>query len=216
MTPQKEDYLKVIVELGGDKELVNNKLIGKALSVSAASVTEMSSKLLKEGYISHIPYQGVKVTKKGLLIANQLIRKHRLWEVFLAGQLGFSWDKVHEIAEKLEHVSSKELIDRLDQYLGFPKTDPHGGMIPDREGNIPNVDSYQLFELKKGQNFTILEVDDETDFLQYLSAKGIHLKKVYTIKNVESFEGPISFCDENNKEYQISFKAASKLTVIKH
>lgn len=216
MTPQKEDYLKAIVELGGDKELVNNKLIGKALSVSAASVTEMSSKLLKEGFISHIPYQGVKVTEKGLLIANQVIRKHRLWEVFLAEQLGFSWDKVHEIAEKLEHVSSGELIDRLDQYLGFPKTDPHGGMIPDREGNIPDVDSYQLFELKIGQNFTILEVDDETDFLQYLSAKGIHLEKVYTIKKVESFEGPISFYDENNNEYQISFKAASKLTVNKY
>lgn len=216
MTPQKEDYLKAIVELGGDKELVNNKLIGKALSVSAASVTEMSSKLLKDGLISHIPYQGVKVTEKGLLIANQVIRKHRLWEVFLMEQLGFSWDKVHEIAEKLEHVSSEELIDRLDQYLGFPKTDPHGGMIPDREGNIPNVDSYQLFELKKGQKFTILEVDDETDFLQYLSAKGIYLENIYTIKNVESFEGPISFYDEHNNEYQISFKAASKLTVNKH
>lgn len=216
MTPQKEDYLKVIVELGGDKELVNNKLIGKALSVSPASVTEMSSKLLKEGFISHIPYQGVKVTEKGLLIANQMIRKHRLWEVFLAENLGFSWDKIHEIAEKLEHVSSEELIDRLDQFLGFPKTDPHGGMIPDKEGNIPSVDSCQLFELKAGQNFTILEVDDETDFLKYLSAKGIHLGKLYSVKSVESFEGPICFTDKNNKEYQISFKAASKLTVNKH
>lgn len=215
MTPQKEDYLKVIVELGGDKELVNNKLIGKALSVSAASVTEMSAKLLKEGYIVHIPYQGVKVTEKGLAVANQMIRKHRLWEVFLAEHLGFSWDEVHDVAEKLEHVSSDELIARLDKFLGYPKSDPHGGTIPDQEGNIVSIDSYRLFELKIGESFTIQEVADETDFLQYLSRKGIHLGKIYTMKEIESFEGPVHFVDETGKEYQISFKAAAKLTVSK-
>ena len=139
MTPHKEDYLKVIVELGGTNELVNNKQIGKALSVSPASVTEMSSKLLKEGYISHIPYQGVQITEKGLLIANKLIRKHRLWEVFLADKLGFDWTEVHEEAELLEHVSSDFLIDRLDAYLGFPKYDPHGGVIPDKDGRIEEI-----------------------------------------------------------------------------
>ena len=116
MTPHKEDYLKVIMELGGDKQLVNNKQIGQALSVSAASVTEMSVKLLKDGLISHIPYQGVQITDKGQLIANKLIRKHRLWEVFLSEKLDFNWDEVHDEAELLEHVSSDRLIDSLDAY----------------------------------------------------------------------------------------------------
>lgn len=215
MTPQKEDYLKIIVELGGDKELVNNKQIGQALSVSPASVTEMSSKLLKDGYITHLPYQGVRVTEKGLLIANQVIRRHRLWEVFLADKLEYSWDKIHEIAEKLEHVSSEELIDRLDQFLGFPKKDPHGGSIPDRDGNIPAIDSYQLFELQPGQDFTILEVEDETNLLQYLSSKNIHLGEQYTVRKIETFEGPISFFDQQKNEFQVSFKAASQLIVNK-
>jgi len=109
MTPHKEDYLKVIMELGGDQQMINNKQIGKALSVSAASVTEMSTKLLKDGLISHIPYQGVQITEKGQLIANKLIRKHRLWEVFLADKLGFNWGDVHEEAEMLEHVPSDRL-----------------------------------------------------------------------------------------------------------
>ena len=150
MTPHKEDYLKVIMELGGDKQLVNNKQIGQALSVSAASVTEMSVKLLKDGLISHIPYQGVQITEKGQLIANKLIRKHRLWEVFLSEKLDFNWDEVHEEAELLEHVSSDRLVDRLDAYLGFPKYDPHGGVIPDKEGRIEVYESKPLTELEVG------------------------------------------------------------------
>ncbi|MDE1548057.1 metal-dependent transcriptional regulator [Jeotgalibaca caeni] len=215
MTPQKEDYLKVIIELGGDKDLINNKLIGQALSVTAASVTEMSTKLLKDGYIIHVPYQGVQLSEKGLKVANQMIRKHRLWETFLANHLGFTWDEVHDLAEKLEHVSSNVLIDRLDEFLGFPTSDPHGGLIPDREGRTMDKDSLPLQELAEGDGFFILEVDDDAEFLKYLSEKNIRLDQYYRVDKMEAFEGPVYFRDEKGNEYQVSYKAAAKLLVEK-
>ena len=213
MTPHKEDYLKVIMELGGDKQLVNNKQIGQALSVSAASVTEMSVKLLKDGLISHIPYQGVQITDKGQLIANKLIRKHRLWEVFLSEKLDFNWDEVHDEAELLEHVSSDRLIDSLDAYLGFPKYDPHGGVIPDKEGRIEVYESKPLIELEVGSRFIIREVDDDQEFLAYLLNKGVKLSVPYLLTNVEPYEGPYTFEAQKHQSYQISFKAASKIHV---
>ena len=213
MTPHKEDYLKVIMELGGDKQLVNNKQIGQALSVSAASVTEMSVKLLKDGLISHIPYQGVQITDKGQLIANKLIRKHRLWEVFLSEKLDFNWDEVHDEAELLEHVSSDRLIDSLDAYLGFPKYDPHGGVIPDKEGRTAVYESKPLIELEVGSRFIIREVDDDQEFLAYLLNKDVKLSVPYLLTNVEPYEGPYTFEAQNHQSYQISFKAASKIHV---
>ncbi|MGB9344333.1 metal-dependent transcriptional regulator, partial [Trichococcus sp.] len=184
MSPHKEDYLKVIMELGGDQQMINNKQIGKALSVSAASVTEMSAKLLKDGLISHIPYQGVQINEKGQLIANKLIRKHRLWEVFLADKLGFNWDEVHEEAEMLEHVSSDRLINSLDSFLGSPKYDPHGGVIPDKEGRIEVSESKPLIELEVGSRFVIQEVDDDQEFLAYLLNKDVKLSVPYLLTNV--------------------------------
>lgn len=169
LTPQKEDYLKAIYELGGESKLINNKDIGQVLAVSAASVTEMSAKLLKEGYITHIPYQGVQLSKKGMQVASRMIRKHRLWEVFLVECLGFSWDAVHEEAERLEHHSSEELMDRLERFLGYPKTDPHGGIIPDRNGHVLPFAKAYLGDLMVGDHFIIKEVEDEADFLKYLS-----------------------------------------------
>src|SRR5690606_28481812 len=101
MTPSKEDYLKTIVSLGGATKVVNNKQLVAAMNVSAASVTDMNTKLLKEGLITHTPYRGVQVTEKGLRLANQVIRKHRIWEVFLLEKLGYDWKEVHADADRL-------------------------------------------------------------------------------------------------------------------
>lgn len=215
MTPQKEDYLKVIYELGGDTRMVNNKEIGQALSVSAASVTEMSSKLLKEGYIVHIPYQGVRLSEKGQQVASQMIRKHRLWEVFLVDYLGFSWDEVHEEAEKLEHHSSDLLMNRLDRFLGFPKTDPHGGVIPDQDGKVMAALEAHLVELAVGTRFIIKEVEDESAFLKYLSQKEIRLQEQYQLEEVEAFDGPLTFRDREGRRYVLSAKAAAMVRVEK-
>ena len=124
MTPNREDYLKLIFELGGDEVKVNNKQIVSGLDVSAASVSEMIS-----------PYQGVQLTEKGLKKASTLIRKHRIWEVFLVEHLNYTWNDVHEEAEVLEHVTSQTLVNRLADYLNHPEFCPHGGVIP--EDNQP-------------------------------------------------------------------------------
>lgn len=215
MTPQKEDYLKAIFELGGDARLINNKEIGQVLAVSAASVTEMSAKLLKEGYITHIPYQGVQLSEKGLKIAHQMIRKHRLWEVFLVECLGFAWDEVHAEAERLEHHSSEELMDRLERFLGYPTTDPHGGIIPDKKGNSISTAQAQLADLTVGDSFIIKEVEDETDFLKYLSQKEIRLQEVYMLADVDAFDGPLTFMDKTGKRHVLSAKASSMMRVEK-
>ena len=120
MTPNREDYLKIILELGGDTTKVNNKQIVSSLDVSAASVSEMISKLVKEELVEHSPYQGVQLTASGLQKASSLIRKHRLWEVFLVEHLDYSWNEVHDDAEVLEHVTSEHLADHLENYLNHP------------------------------------------------------------------------------------------------
>lgn len=213
MTPNKEDYIKAIYELGGQDNVVSNKKLVHALSVSAASVTEMNARLLKENLITYTPYQGVKLTEDGLKIANKLIRKHRLWEVFLAEKLGYNWNEVHADADLLEHVSSEFLIDRLDHFLNEPQFDPHGGMIPNKDGSIEEMNYLPLVEMNEGTRFIIKEVDDQKDFLKYLLDKQIKLGNEYLLKDIEPYEGPLTLVSEAEGETIISFKAAFKILV---
>lgn len=213
MTPNKEDYIKAIYELGGETDVVSNKKLVKALSVSAASVTEMNARLLKEDLITYTPYQGVKLTENGLKIANKLIRKHRLWEVFLSEKLGYDWNEVHADADLLEHVSSDFLIDRLDIFLGEPQFDPHGGVIPNKNGTIEEMDHTPLVEVREGTHFTIKEVDDQEEFLKYLLGKNVKLGDEYILKAIEPYEGPLTIANIDGEETIISHKAAFKILV---
>lgn len=213
MTPNKEDYIKAIYELGGEQNVVSNKSLVKALSVSAASVTEMNGRLLKENLLTHTPYQGVKLTEEGLRIANKLIRKHRLWEVFLSEKLGYDWNEVHADADLLEHVSSDSLIERLNLFLGEPKFDPHGGVIPNKDGTTQKVDHIPLVDVKVGRQLIIKEVDDQQEFLEYLLHKDVQLGKQYTLKNIEAYEGPLTLETPEGSETIISHKAAFKILV---
>lgn len=212
MTPNKEDYLKIIYELGGIDKKINNKEIVERLAVSAASVSEMMSKLLKEGFIERVPYQGVQLTAEGLRKASTLIRKHRLWEVFLVEHLGYSWNEVHAEAEVLEHVSSVELTNRLEGYLNYPKICPHGGMIPDKNGVLKEPQLPTLTEQPVNQKVRIKRVADERELLDYLVSIGIQINDVYTIVEVGAYEGSIVM-EKENKQFQISFKAASSVYV---
>ncbi|WP_034550820.1 metal-dependent transcriptional regulator [Carnobacterium funditum] len=212
MTPNKEDYLKIIYELGGTEKKINNKEIVKRLGVSAASVSEMMSKLLKEGYIERLPYQGVELNEKGLRKASTLIRKHRLWEVFLVENLGYSWNEVHAEAEVLEHVSSIELTNRLENYLNSPKICPHGGMIPGENGMLKEPLLETLVEQKENQKVRIKRVADEKDLLDYLVSIGIKINDVCTIDSIGAYEGSI-VVEKEQKKIQISFKAASDIYV---
>ncbi|GAB2488400.1 metal-dependent transcriptional regulator [Alkalibacterium psychrotolerans] len=216
MTPNKEDFIKAIYELGGHETVISNKALVKALSISAASVTEMNTRLLKEELITHLPYQGVQLTDKGLRIANQLIRKHRIWEVFLAEKLGYDWNEVHKDADLLEHVSSDFLIERLNVFLGEPTFDPHGGVIPNKDGTITHIDSTPLIECTTGDQFKIQEVDDQKEFLEYLLYKDVQLGKHYTLVDIEPYDGPLTLEAADGNQTIIGHKAAFKILVDKN
>src|ERR1700743_3108906 len=135
-TLAEENYLKSIYHLSYQSINVSTNQIAALLNTRAASVTDMLKKLADKQLINYTRYQGVNLTPAGENIAIHIIRKHRLWEYFLVEKLNFKWDEVHEMAEELEHISSTELIDRLDQFMGYPKYDPHGDPIPDSNGNF--------------------------------------------------------------------------------
>ena len=214
MTPNREDYLKLILELGGDQKKINNKQIVSGLDVSAASVSEMISKLLKEGLVEHSPYQGVQLTESGLASASALIRKHRLWEVFLVEHLNYSWNEVHDDAEVLEHVTSGTLADHLEAYLGHPKFCPHGGMIPEQGQPVHEGEKTTMSAYPVGTKIRIARVLDERELLDYLVAIDLNIHEEFEIIDKAAYEGPITIKNAD-KEIAVSYKAASTIFVDK-
>ncbi|HBK5477395.1 TPA: metal-dependent transcriptional regulator [Enterococcus faecium] len=214
MTPNREDYLKIILELGGDTTKVNNKQIVSSLDVSAASVSEMISKLVKEELVEHYPYQGVQLTASGLQKASSLIRKHRLWEVFLVEHLDYSWNEVHDDAEVLEHVTSEHLADHLENYLNHPEHCPHGGSIPKKEEVVHEERRQTLESYPVGTKVRIARVLDEKELLDYLVTIDLNINEEYEIVDIAAYEGPITI-QNDRKKIPVSFKAASTIFVDK-
>ena len=214
MTPNREDYLKIILELGGDTTKVNNKQIVSSLDVSAASVSEMISKLVKEQLVEHSPYQVVQLTASGLQKASSLIRKHRLWEVFLVEHLHYSWNEVHDDAEVLEHVTSEHLADHLENYLNHPEHCPHGGSIPKKEEVVHEERRQTLESYPGGTKVRIARVLDEKELLDYLVTIDLNINEEYEIVDIAAYEGPITI-QNDRKKIPVSFKAASTIFVDK-
>lgn len=214
MTPNREDYLKIILELGGDTTKVNNKQIVSSLAVSPASVSEMISKLVKEQLVEHSSYQGVQLTETGLQKASSLIRKHRLWEVFLVEHLDYSWNEVHDDAEVLEHVTSEQLADHLEDYLNHPMHCPHGGIIPKKEQVVHEERRQTLESYPVGSKVRIARVLDEKELLDYLVTIDLNIDEEYEIVDVAAYEGPITIQNQQ-KKIPVSFKAASTIFVDK-
>ncbi|SHE48826.1 iron (metal) dependent repressor, DtxR family [Atopostipes suicloacalis DSM 15692] len=216
MSPNKEDYIKAIFGLSKENDIVSNKDIANKLSISAASVTDMISRLVKEGMVTHYPYKGVKLTETGIRTSNQLIRKHRVLEVFLYEKLGFKWNEVHEEADRLEHASSDKFIERLDEFLDHPTYDPHGGVIPNADGTVdaPLNTLLNLSDLEIGDHFLVREVSDDEDLLNYLHDKNFSLNKNYELQNIDSYDGTITISDdETGAALTISEKALSQIKV---
>ncbi len=213
MTPNKEDYLKLIFELGGYDKKINNKSIVAGLNVSAASVSEMISKLEKDGFVKHSPYQGVQLTDAGLQHASTLVRKHRLWEVFLVNHLNYAWNEVHVEAEVLEHVTSEELANRLEEYLDFPKVCPHGGVIPGNNQPIQEQKLKSLSEVTVNQRIRIERVIDETELLDYLASINLGIHALVTVKTIGAYEGPLTLINDEGQKFHVSFKAAHNIFV---
>lgn len=169
-----ENYLKAIYHLsdGGSKAVLTNEL-AEAMSTKAASVTDMIKKLSAKEVITYEKYYGVNITTQGKNEALMVIRKHRLWETFLVDKLGFAWDEVHEVAEQLEHINSPRLIEKLDEFLGFPKVDPHGDPIPDHKGKIKIIPQVPVDQLAIGYQGKIAAVkDSDSNLLKYLDKIG--------------------------------------------
>lgn len=209
-----ENYLKAIYHLSNatNAKVLTNHL-AMHLEVKSSSVTDMIKKLESYGWVKYEPYRGVELTESGRLEAIHVIRKHRLWEVFLVDKLKFKWSDVHPIAEQLEHVHSPELIDQLDEFLNFPKWDPHGDPIPDKNGFIAERDQKPLSEVLKGKNVTMLGVsEDNKSLLEYLEY--LHLKLGVQIKVVDimEFDGTMTI-EVDQKLVHISPKAANKVLV---
>lgn len=188
-----EDYLKAIYEIQKDKGNVATNSLSEKLGVSPASVTNMIKKLSEKKLITHKRYQGVKLTKAGQKIALEVIRHHRLIELYLAEALGVPWDRVHDEAEKWEHVLSEDLEDRMDAALGYPTRDPHGSPIPGRDGSVVELDSVPLADLAPGQTGVIAEVSDhDPNLLRYVGKMGLYPKTKVKVVSVEPFSGPIT------------------------
>lgn len=214
MTPNREDYLKLILELGGDTQKVNNKQIVSGLDVSPASVSEMLTKLVKEDLVKHTPYQGVQLTEKGLRSASSLVRKHRLWEVFLVEKLHYTFNDVHEEAEVLEHVTSDNLANRLDAFLDYPTFCPHGGKIPLFHEDLHEVKRKTLIEYPVGTRIIIARVIDEKDLLDYLVSLDLSMQEEFTITEIAPYEGPVTL-ENQHKKIVLGYKAASTIFVEK-
>ena len=185
-----ENYLKAIYHLsgGGEKAVMTNE-IAEAMSNKAASVTDMVKKLSAKNLVTYEKYYGVKITSKGKTSALLVIRKHRLWETFLVEKLGFTWDQVHDVAEQLEHIRSPHLIEKLDEFLGFPETDPHGDAIPDSKGRIKAKPKVALFDQKIGYKGTIAAVkDSDSNLLIYLNKIGATPGKKILIIGKEPYD----------------------------
>lgn len=187
-----ENYLKIIYHLSVVSNPVQTNAIAERMQTKAASVTDMLKKLAEKELVNYIKYQGVTLTEQGKFTAINIVRKHRLWEVFLVEKLDFKWDQVHEVAEELEHINSALLIERLDEFLGFPKVDPHGDPIPDRHGNFADLSFIKLSKLKAKETGTITGVSEHSSaFLKHLEKLGLTLGRKIQVSEVLDFDGSV-------------------------
>ena len=212
-----ENYLKAIYHLSnhGNNE-VNTNAIADALNTKAASVSDMLKKLSTKKVINYEKYYGVRITAEGKKQALHVIRKHRLWEVFLVQKLKFHWDEVHEIAEQLEHIQSPLLIERLDEFLAFPQFDPHGDPIPTADGQFKETVKVSLSEMLANETGSIVAVKESTPaFLQYLDKIGIHLGIPVKILSKEEYDGSMEITINDSRNLHISKEVANNLFVSK-
>jgi DtxR family Mn-dependent transcriptional regulator len=210
-----ENYLKVIHRLSeATSEDISTNAVAELMQTKAASVTDMLRKLADKGWVNYQKYQGVRLSPAGEKIALSIVRKHRLWEVFLVDKMGFNWDEVHEIAEQLEHIESDELVQKLDAYLGFPKTDPHGDPIPNKEGILPELAYLHLSDIKAGKNCILMGVaQDSAVFLQLLTKLNLSLGAKLAIMEINDFDRSFFVSINNAEPIFISHEVAKNILV---
>ncbi|MCG2459184.1 metal-dependent transcriptional regulator [Flavobacteriaceae bacterium F89] len=214
MTPAEENYLKTIYHLGKvSNQAVTTNSIAEQMDTKPSSVTDMIKKLSEKGLVHYKKYQGVSMSDQGNKIALSIVRKHRLWEVFLMEKLNFAWDEVHDVAEQLEHVQSEKLIEKLDRHLGFPRFDPHGDPIPSKSGKVLQVEKVLLSACDTGDKGIFVGVNSSsTEFLQYLDKLNLVLGDRIEILFKESFDDSLQIKAKGQK-VTLSGKAAMNIYI---
>ena len=217
LTQSEENYLKAIYKLSGtDKNFVSTNTLAENLATSAASATDMIQRLSKKGYVHYHKYQGVSTSPSGEKAALKVIRKHRLWEVFLVQKLKFNWNEVHAIAEELEHVKSPQLIDQLDKFLNYPKYDPHGDPIPDAEGRMAPRPTTTLDMLSRGDHGKVISTkDSSSSFLLFLDKLNIGLGAEIELLDYFDYDGTYSVSINHAPPITLSGKVAANIFIEK-
>jgi DtxR family Mn-dependent transcriptional regulator len=210
-----ENYLKAIFKLSEKTEdSISTNSIAMEMKTAAASVTDMVKRLAKNDFLKYEPYRGVRLSTKGDKISRNLVRKHRIWEVFLFDKLNFTWDEVHDLAEHLEHIQSDELINRLEHLLDYPKFDPHGDPIPDKDGKFAEREQKPLSELTVGESGIIVGVREHSKpFLKYLVQFGLILGAEVSLLEVYDFDSSIKIIINKTQEHTITQKVGNNLFV---
>jgi DtxR family transcriptional regulator, Mn-dependent transcriptional regulator len=188
-----EMYLKSVAELGGESAPVAIGRVAERLGISPVSANEMMKRLARQALIEHVPYRGVTLTESGGVVANSVIRRQRLWEVFLIDHLGLDWARAHDLACDLEHATASEVAAALDAYLGHPARCPHGNPIPDTEGRLPPVAARPLARLQFGRPALLVAIEPESsEVLAYLSARGLRPGVTVTVVEAAPLQGPLT------------------------
>lgn len=211
-----EDYLSAIYRNLDDSGEIKPNLLAAKLEISNAAVTDMLRKLSRDGFVDYQKYKSIKLTSEGESYAKNMLRRHRIWEVFLHQTLGMPWDKVHDEAEKLEHSSSDEIINLLEEFLDYPEVDPHGYPIPDKNGKMKkNRAVVAVTELSENESAKVIRVNDDVkNLLSYITKIGITLGKEIFIKDKLEFDGSVLIVIDK-KEVNVSSKIASNIFVEK-
>ncbi len=210
----KEDYLSTIYKYKDENGEIKPTLVADKLQISNAAVTDMLRRLSKEEYVNYRKYKSITLTDKGKAYAKNMVRRHRIWEVFLNQVVGMPWDKVHDEAHKLEHSSSDELINRMEEMLEFPEYDPHGDPIPSKEGKVPKLKkNIPLTMLKEGEKGKVIRVNDfDESFLVYIAEIGIKLNELIEMKVIRNFDKSM-LINVQGKDRNISHKIAENIFV---
>ncbi len=209
-----ENYIKSIYHLQGEQKNVSTNELAEELHTRPASVTDMLKKLKAKKLLHYEKYQGFRLSAEGKKVALLIVRRHRLWEYFLSVKLQFTWDEVHEVAEELEHVSSKKLIDKLDEYLGFPKFDPHGDPIPDQQGKITTPEQVLLSDMGLNQSAEVSSVANQSaSMLDMLKHNNIGIGTRLEIKKKFPFDQSMEIKIRNMPAFTISERLAQNIYV---
>ncbi len=213
-TLSEENYLKAIYRLSADGGKVTASSIAETLGNNPASVVDMLKKITTKRLIRYDKKHGAALTEKGQRIALQVVRKHRLWEVFLHEKLGYSWDEVHDIAEQMEHIQHEDLDSRLDKFLGFPKYDPHGDPIPQPNGTLAKMSKISLSTIEPGKSCHVVGIKDtNATFLRYLQKLNIGIGTKITIVERIPFDGSVVIAIGRQSQTTVSGKFAENVLV---